>query len=38
MYVAEGKPDMARTIWAKVKDSDKDGAAGQIAEQKLTAK
>ena len=38
MYVAEGKPDMARTIWAKVKDADKDGAAGQIAEQKLAAK
>ena len=38
LYVAEGKPDMARTIWAKVKDADKDGAAGQIAEQKLAAK
>jgi predicted negative regulator of RcsB-dependent stress response len=38
LYVGEGKPDQARAIWAKVKDSDKDGAAGQIAEQKLTAK
>jgi predicted negative regulator of RcsB-dependent stress response len=38
LYVAEGKNDMARTLWAKVKDSDKDGAAGQIAEQKLAAK
>jgi len=38
LYVAEGKQDEARKIWAKVKDADKDGAAGQIAEQKLTAK
>jgi predicted negative regulator of RcsB-dependent stress response len=38
LYVAEGKTDMARNIWAKVKDADKDGAAGQIAEQKLSAK
>jgi predicted negative regulator of RcsB-dependent stress response len=38
LYVAEGKPDQARLIWAKVKDSDKDGAAGQIAEQKLSAR
>jgi hypothetical protein len=27
--------DQARTLWAKVKDGDKDGAAGQIATQKL---
>jgi len=38
LYVAEGKADQARALWAKVKDADKDGAAGQIAEQKLTAK
>jgi predicted negative regulator of RcsB-dependent stress response len=38
LYVAEGKPDQARAIWAKVKDQDKDGAAGQIAGQKLAAK
>jgi predicted negative regulator of RcsB-dependent stress response len=38
LYAAEGKTDMARKIWAKVKDADKDGAAGQIAEQKLTSK
>lgn len=37
-YVAEGKSDMARALWAKVKDADKDGAAGQIAAQKLAAK
>jgi len=38
LYVAEGKQDQARKLWAKVKDADKDGAAGQIAEQKLAAK
>ena len=38
LYVSEGKTDMARALWAKVKDADKDGAAGQIAEQKLAAK
>ncbi len=38
LYVAEGKQDQARVIWAKVKDQDKDGAAGQIAGQKLAAK
>jgi len=38
LYVAEGKQDQARALWAKVKDADKDGAAGQIAEQKLAAK
>ena len=35
LYVATGKPDQARTLWAKVKDADKDGAAGSIAAQKL---
>jgi len=38
LYVAEGKQDMARALWAKVKDADKDGAAGSIASQKLAAK
>lgn len=38
LYVAEGKQDQARLLWAKVKDSDKDGMAGQIASQKLTGK
>ena len=38
LYVAEGKTDQARALWAKVKDADKDGAAGQIAEQKLAPK
>jgi predicted negative regulator of RcsB-dependent stress response len=38
IYVEEGKQDQARAIWAKVKDADKDGAAGSIATQKLAAK
>lgn len=38
LYVAEGKQDQARALWAKVKDADKDGPAGQIAAQKLGAK
>jgi predicted negative regulator of RcsB-dependent stress response len=38
LYAAEGKQDQARALWAKVKDADKDGAAGAIAEQKLAAK
>ncbi|MGA7859437.1 MAG: coatomer subunit epsilon [Terracidiphilus sp.] len=32
---ATGKQDQARALWAKVKDADKDGAAGSIATQKL---
>lgn len=35
MYADEGKRDQARALWAKVQDSDKEGAAGQIAAQKL---
>jgi predicted negative regulator of RcsB-dependent stress response len=38
LYEATGKQDQARALWAKVKDSDKDGAAGQIATQKLAGK
>ena len=38
LYAATGKPDQARALWAKVKDADKDGAAGSIAAQKLTPK
>jgi predicted negative regulator of RcsB-dependent stress response len=38
LYAAEGKQEQARALWAKVKDDDKDGAAGQIASQKLGAK
>jgi tetratricopeptide (TPR) repeat protein len=35
LYSAAGKQDEARKLWAKVKDADKDGAAGGIAAQKL---
>jgi predicted negative regulator of RcsB-dependent stress response len=35
LYMATGKQDQARAIWAKLKDSDKEGAAGSIAAQKL---
>jgi predicted negative regulator of RcsB-dependent stress response len=38
LYVAQGKQDLARALWAKVKDADKDGMAGSIAAQKLTGK
>ena len=31
LYIAEGKQDQARALWAKMRDADKDGAAGQIA-------
>ena len=35
LYVATGKQTQAKALWAKLKDSDKDGAAGSIAAQKL---
>jgi tetratricopeptide (TPR) repeat protein len=38
LYAETGKQDLARKLWAEVKDADKDGAAGSIAAQKLTAK
>ncbi len=38
MYASEGKMDQARALWAKVKDGDKDGVAGQIATQKLSGR
>ena len=38
LYDAEGKQDQARALWAKVKDADKDGAAGSIAAQRLAAR
>jgi len=38
LYAATGKQDQARKLWAEVKDSDKTGAAGQIAGQKLGPK
>jgi len=38
LYAATGKQTQARALWAKLKDSDKDGAAGSIAAQKLSGK
>ena len=38
LYAGEGKMEQARTLWAKIKDADKDGMAGSIAAQKLGAK
>ena len=37
LYAASGKQDQARALWARVKDADKDGAAGSIAAQKLSS-
>ena len=37
LYAATGKRDQARALWARVKDADKDGAAGSIATQKLAS-
>ncbi len=36
LYAKTGKQAQARALWAKLKDSDKDGAAGSIAAQKLS--
>ena len=38
LYATAGNQAQARALWAKVKDADKDGAAGSIATQKLAAK
>ena len=38
LYASEGKQDQAHALWAKIRDADKDGAAGQIAAQKLAGK
>ena len=38
LYAAAGNQTQARTLWAAVKDADKDGAAGTIATQKLGGK
>jgi tetratricopeptide (TPR) repeat protein len=38
LYAATGQQDKAKALWAKVKDSDKDGAAGAVAAQKLAGK
>ena len=38
LYAAKGEQDQARMLWAKVKDSDKDGMAGSVAAEKLASK
>jgi tetratricopeptide (TPR) repeat protein len=38
LYSGSGKTELAKQLWAKVKDADKAGAAGSIAAEKLTAK
>lgn len=38
LYVAQGKQDQAKALWAKIKDSDKDGMAGSFAAQKLAGR
>jgi tetratricopeptide (TPR) repeat protein len=38
LYAAQGHQDQARALWARIKDADKDGAAGAIASQKLGAR
>ncbi len=38
VYSAEGKTEQAKQIWAKVKDADKTGPAGQAAADKLAPK
>jgi hypothetical protein len=38
LYESAGNAAEARKIWAQVKDSDKTGAAGEIASDKLSGK
>jgi predicted negative regulator of RcsB-dependent stress response len=38
LYADQGRQDQARALWARVKDADKEGAAGAVASQKLGAK
>ena len=38
LYVAQGKQDLAHGLWAKIKDADKDGMAGQLAAQRLAGR
>ena len=35
-YLDTDQADKAKALWAKLKDSDKEGAAGSIAAQKLS--
>ena len=38
LYATQGKQEMARALWAKIKDMDKEGEAGAVAAQRLAAK
>ena len=38
LYASSGKTEQAKQLWAKIKDADKTGSAGQIAASKLTSK
>jgi predicted negative regulator of RcsB-dependent stress response len=38
LYAGQGNQTQARALWAKIKDGDKEGAAGQIAAEKLGGK
>jgi len=38
LYAAEGKQDLAKAIWGKIRDTDKESAAAAVAEQKLSGK
>lgn len=38
LYASQGKLDQARVLWAKIRDTDKNGVAGSIAEQKLAGR
>lgn len=38
LYAASGKTDLAKQLWAKVKDADKTGPAGSMAAEKLAPK
>jgi tetratricopeptide (TPR) repeat protein len=38
LYAATGRQSDAKTLWAKIKDADKEGAAGELAAQKLAGK
>jgi tetratricopeptide (TPR) repeat protein len=38
LYAATGQQSQAKALWARVKDADKEGAAGSLAAQKLAGK
>ncbi|MFP5208113.1 MAG: tetratricopeptide repeat protein [Acidobacteriota bacterium] len=38
LYAAQGKQEQARALWARIRDTDKEGEAGAVAAQRLAAK